>query len=290
MSQRAKSELILVFCTVIWAATFPIVKHGLRDVSPIALIALRFWIALIVLIPICRSEIWNLDRRTVKRGTILGLLLFGGFLTQTVGLQFTTASKSAFITSLLVVFAPILQLILEAKPPKKGNVVGVILVSCGLYVLTAPQGAGFSLGDALTLGAAILYALYLVYLDMITRHHSFMQLTFLQIGITALLASGSLYILEKPYFHWTWDLLLALAYLAILATLLALYLITRHQRQTTPTRSAVIFSLEPVFAALFSYLMLGEKLGSVTLAGAGIILAGLLISELSDALFKEKSA
>ena len=107
----------------------------------------------------------------------------------------------------------------------------------------------------------MLYALYLVYLDMITRAHSFVQLTFLQIGVTALLASSSLYFLEKPYLHWTRNLIPGLRVSAILATLLALYLITKHQKQTTPTRSAVIFSLEPLFAAIFSYFLLDEKLG-----------------------------
>jgi drug/metabolite transporter (DMT)-like permease len=288
MTRRTYSELILVFCTLIWAATFPIAKQGLRDASPIVLIALRFWIALVIFYPFCRTEVRRIDGRTAQRGTILGILLFGGFLTQTIGLHYTTASKSAFITSLLVVFTPIFQLILETKPPQAGNIIGVILVSSGLYVLTAPQGDGFNCGDVLTLGAAVLYALYLVYLDMITRSHSFMQLTFLQIGVTALLASSSLYVLEKPYLYWTGNLVLSLAYLAILATLLALYLITKHQCQTTPTRSAVIFSLEPLFAAIFSNLMLGEKFGIVALAGGSIILAGLLVSELSDALFKKK--
>jgi drug/metabolite transporter (DMT)-like permease len=287
VTPRAESELILVLCTLIWAATFPIAKLGLRDSSPIVLIALRFWIALVILFPFCRSEVMSIDGRTAKRGVILGTLLFGGFLTQTVGLHLTTASKSAFITGLLVVFTPVIQLILEGKSPKTGNVLGVILVSFGLYVLTAPQGAGFTLGDGLSLGAAALYAFYLVYLDMITREHSFVQLTFLQIGVTALLASSTFYFLEKPYLHWTANLLLRLAYLAILATLLALYLITKHQRQTNPTRSAVIFSLEPLIAAIFSYILLGERLGIVALAGGGMILAGLLVSELSDVLFKK---
>jgi drug/metabolite transporter (DMT)-like permease len=288
MTQRTQSELFLVLCTLIWAATFPIAKLGLHDASPIVLITLRFWIALVILYPFCRAEVLTIDRKTARRGAILGILLFGGFLTQTVGLHYTTASKSAFITGLLVVFTPIFQLILEAKAPKTGNIIGVILVSGGLYLLTAPQGAGFNRGDAWTLGAAMLYALYIVYLDMITRRHSFMQLTFLQILVTALLASSSIYFLEEPYLYWTRNLLLALAYLAILATLLALYLITKHQRQTTPTRSAVIFSLEPLFAAIFSYFILGEKFGKVALAGGSLILAGLLVSELSDVLFKKK--
>ena len=287
MTKRTRSELILGLCTLIWAATFPVVKQGLRDASPIVFISLRFWIALIILFPFCRSEILRMSGLTAKRGAILGTILFAGFLTQTVGLQFTTASKSAFITGLLVVFTPIFQLILEGKPPKSGNIIGVVLVSGGLFLLTAPQGAGFTVGDALTFGAALFYALYLVYLDIITRAHSILQLTFLQIGVTALLASSSLKFLEKPYLHWTPSLFLALGYLSVLATLLALYLITKYQRDTTPTRSAVIFSLEPLFAALFSYLLLDEQLEKMSLAGGGIILTGLLVSELSDVLFKK---
>jgi len=125
----------------------------------------------------------------------------------------------------------------------------------------------------------------LVTLDMVTRRHSFVQLTFLQILVTALLASASACFYEEPFVHLTPDLILALGYLALCATLLALFLITKHQRQTTPTRSAVIFSLEPLFAALFSYLMLSEKLGMVGMLGGIVILAGLLVSQLSDVLF-----
>ena len=141
------------------------------------------------------------------------------------------------------------------------------------------------MGDLLSVGGAVFYALYLVTLDMVTRRHSFVQLTFLQILVTALLASASACFYEEPFVHLTPDLILALGYLALCATLLALFLITKHQRQTTPTRSAVIFSLEPLFAALFSYLMLSEKLGMVGMLGGIVILAGLLVSELSDVLF-----
>ncbi|MFN8007945.1 MAG: EamA family transporter [Terriglobia bacterium] len=120
---------------------------------------------------------------------------------------------------------------------------------------------------------------------MVSPASPIVQLTFLQIGISALLASGSLYALETPHLQWCLELVLILIYLTPVATLLAFFLITKYQKFTTPTRAAIIFSMEPLLAALFSYFTPG-KLGFLGLVGASLIIAGLLISELSDVFFK----
>ena len=99
---------------------------------------------------------------TVLYGIILGILLSIGFITQTIGLQYTTASKSGFLTGLLVIFTPIFQLFIERKMPGKGNLLGVVLVAIGLFFLTSPQGQEFNLGDFLTLICAVVYALYII--------------------------------------------------------------------------------------------------------------------------------
>src|SRR5438876_8333995 len=164
MNPRTKAELFLLVCTLIWGATFITVKSSLRAVSPLFLIVLRFGIATAFFIPFCFSTLVRIDKPTLLKGWILGLLLFSSFATQTIGLEYTSASKSGFITGMLVVFTPIFQLLIERRPPKLGNVIGVILVTLGLYWLTAPQGAEFNHGDGLTLLGAGISGLYIVYL------------------------------------------------------------------------------------------------------------------------------
>jgi drug/metabolite transporter (DMT)-like permease len=248
------------------------------------LIALRFAIAGVLFTALTARSLRGMSPATVLRGVILGVLLFAGFATQTIGLQYTTASKSGFITGFLVVFTPMFQFLIERRPPRIGNVIGIVLVMIGLYLLTAPEGAEFNLGDGLTLVCAIMFALYIVYLDMFTQSHDVVQLTFLQFLTTALLAAVGAG-LEFPHLQWTVNLAFALGYLAILATLYTLFIQTKYQKDTTPTRAAIIFSIEPVFAAVFAYLILGEIIGAVGVLGGGLIVAGLLVSELADVIF-----
>ncbi|MGB2869182.1 MAG: DMT family transporter [Bacteroidota bacterium] len=279
---RTKAELFLLSVTLIWGTTFVLTKIVLEHVSPFVYIALRFGIASVLFGSLFPRRILSLKKDVVVKGGILGLLLVSGFALQTVGLQYTTASKSAFITGMLVVFTPVCQLIIERKPPKVGNVLGVLLVSAGLYFLTSPEGSSLNIGDAMTLGCALTFALYIVYLDLFGKEHDSAQLTFMQFisstVVGVMLAVG----LESPVLKINTTFLAVLAYLAIFATIIAMYVQTRYQKDTTPTRSAVIFSAEPVIAALFAYWVIDERLGMLGVVGGGMIVAGVLVSELSD--------
>lgn len=288
MNPRTKAELFLLACTLIWGATFITIKSSLSEVSPLVLITLRFGIAAALFIPFCFSTLLKIEKTAVLEGWILGLLLFASFATQTIGLEYTSASKSGFITGMLVVFTPIFQLLIERRPPKLGNVIGVILVTLGLYGLTAPKGAEFNRGDGLTLLSAGISGLYIVYLDLFSKKHDAAQLTFLQMAATVVLAACGAALFERRQVILSSHFLLALAYLSIMATLLTLHLQTRFQRQTTPIRAAIIFSLEPLFSAAFAHVFGNEIIGGLSLLGGAMIVAGLIISELSDVIFPEK--
>jgi drug/metabolite transporter (DMT)-like permease len=285
INRQTKAELYLLACTFIWGGTFVVVKHGLADSSPFLMVAVRFGIAALLFLPFSFRSLLKCDRRVVGKGLILGLLLFSGFAAQTVGLLYTTASKSGFITGMLVVFTPIFQLVIERKPPKMGNLIGVLFVSVGLYLLTSPRGAEFNRGDVLTLVCAVLFALYIVYLDIFTKEYDVSQLTFLQMVVTIGLACVCASVWEHPHFNLTLSLALSLGYLSILATLLTLSLQTCYQKETTPTRAAIIFSLEPVISAVLAYSIEKENIGRLGIVGGAIIVVGLLISELSDCIF-----
>jgi drug/metabolite transporter (DMT)-like permease len=203
-------------------------------------------------------------------------------------MKFTTASKSAFITGLMVVFTPIFQLIIERKAPKIGNIIGVVLVAIGLYLLTSPKGAEFNIGDALTLVCAVLFSIYTVYLGVYGKDHDPAHLTFIQFVSTTILAAMAIPFLETAHLNMTFNFLLNLAYLAVMPTVVALYVMAKYQKYTTPTRSAIIYSMEPPFAALFAFFIIGEQIGMIGAVGGILILLGLIVSELSDVIFTLK--
>jgi len=284
VTKRITAELFLLGTTFIWGGTFVIVKVGLEDISPLLLVAVRFSIAATLFFLLFYKQILPISRAALRKGSWLGLLLFLGFVLQTVGLNDTTPSKSAFITGTLVIFTPIFQLMIEKRAPKAGNIAGIVIVMIGLWFLTAPAASlfqvGFSLGDGLTLLCAVVFGAYIVYLDLISKDGNNIQLTFLQILCTSILAWVSVWIFERPRFLPTENALWALAYSAILATIVTTYVQTRYQRDTTPTRAAIIFTLEPVWAAALSFLLLHEKVGPLGMLGGGLIILGILISEL----------
>jgi drug/metabolite transporter (DMT)-like permease len=285
MTSRTRAELFLLSITFVWGSTFVITKDALQNVSPFLYTAIRFTFAALLLGLAFFKTIFPGFHRSLAKGGILGALLFIGFMLQTIGLQYTTASKSAFITGLLVVLTPICQIVIEHRPPALGNLLGVLMVTVGLYLLTSPQGSAFNVGDLLTLGCALCFALYIVYLDIFSQTVNTMQLTFSQFSVAGLAGLAGSLLFEEIRWSPSSQLIGALAYLTVFATLIALLVQTKYQKETTPTRAAVIFSAEPVIAAVFAYFVFDEKIGMMGVVGGGMMVAGMLISELSDILF-----
>ncbi len=286
MTKRSRAELYLLLVTFIWGSTFVVTKSLLQETGPFLYTAVRFLVASVVFAALFFGRLRTMGREPILKGAILGLLLFVGFATQTVGLLYTTASKSAFITGMMVVFTPFCQLLIEGKPPRLGNLVGIAFVMVGLYSLTSPSGSHFTLGDGLTLVCAISFGFYIVYVDIFSQKCDETHLTFMQFVVTAALAGVTMLFFEDIRFTLTMATTLKISYLAIFATIIALFVQVKYQKDTTPTRSAVVFSVEPVIAAIFAYFVLGEHIGGYGILGGGLIVTGVLISEFSDTLFK----
>jgi len=291
LTSRTRAEFYLFSLTIIWGSTFVLTKFILEDASPFVYVAIRFLTASLLFAAFFFRELRSFSKDGVVKGLVLGVLLFLGFILQTIGLKFTTASKSAFITGLMVVFTPIFQLIIERKAPKIGNFIGVVLVSIGLYLLTSPKGSEFNIGDILTLICAVLFSIYIVYLGIYGKECEPAQLTFIQFVSTAILATIAIPFLETARLNLTFNFLLNIGYLAVMPTVVALYVMAKYQKYTTPTRSAIIYSMEPPIAAVFAFIIVGEQIGMLGIVGGILILSGLIISELSDVVFKrmEKS-
>lgn len=281
MKGRFAAEGWLVVCTLIWGGTFSFSKSALDSASPLLVVALRFALAASVLLIFGFREIRKIGSHAVRAGLILGALMFVGFATQTAGLKYTTASRSGFITQLLMIFTPLFQWWIEKKKPRLSNVAGAAVVIVGMYYLTSPEAGGFNQGDALTLICAVENGLYIVLIDVYAKRLPVLQIVFLQIVVAGILAGiGSIF--ESPYFTPTLPLLGFVLYLGIPASVGAVYLQNRFQKESTPVRASIIYSLEPVFAALFAMMFLGESLGGTGIFGAALILFGILVSELSD--------
>lgn len=297
-NSKYKSEIILIFVTVLWGATFVIVKEALNEISPMLFIAVRFIITALFLLPFIVRK--NFDLKSIYPGIILGILLFAGFATQTVGLKFTSATKSGFLTGTSVIMIPLLQILIEKRPPTKGVVLGVIIVMLGITFLSSGGnsfgtllqdfGSNFNFGDGLTLVCAFFFALYIIYLDVETKKHNFWVLLFVQIVTTMILAIlfsivFSVTGLEEVKYSYSTKLILAILYTAIFATLITTALMTKYQKNITPTKAGIIYSFEPLFAAIFAFYLLGEKITNFGYLGAGLILFGLLVSELYESIF-----
>jgi len=281
MTTRSRAELFLLSITLIWGSTFVTSKYLLETLSPLMYIGIRFACATAIFALMFPRKVFSTPKSSWVKGGILGVLLFSGFASQTIGLQYTGASKSAFITGMMVVFTPLCQLLIERRAPKIGNIIGIVLVSFGLYFLTSPGGSEFNLGDGLNLVCAVTFGFYIVYLDVFSKDHDAVHLTMAQFVTCTVLGVAGGILFETVRFTPTLGGIFALAYLIVFATVIALYVQNRFQKDTTPTRSALIFSVEPVLAAVFAYLLLGEVLGVIGILGGALIVGGVLVSELS---------
>jgi len=286
---QRRAEAALIVNTLIWGSTFVLVKQALRDVSPILFLALRFTLATIVLLVLFRGSSFGSWSRTrnprwsLAGGALAGAFLFSGYAFQTIGLQFTSAPKSAFLTGLTAVMTPLLAAVVYRKKPRTLEIGGVLVATCGMALMTLPTlpGATFAMnrGDLLTVCCAACYAAHILTLSRFSATAGFELLSTAQIGVSALLAWALFRGMETPRVRWTPGVWAAIVITGVFATALAFTFQAWAQRYTTSTRTALIFMLEPVFAWITSYLLTGETLSTRAAAGAGLILAGILVVE-----------
>lgn len=286
------AHILLVATVCVWGATFVLVKDALRDATPLLFNLLRMSLAFVVLAAVNWRHLRGLSRRAVVSGAVVGALLAAGYQFQTSGLARTSPANSAFITGLVVVFVPLFTFVPRLRPagtqaPGWTAVAGALLAFAGLLLLTTPTGTAWGdlftsigLGDLLTLVCAVAFAGHLLALAHTSPGLPAGQLATLQIGFAALCMLVTLPLGEHPNAVFTPRLLLALGVTSVLATAAAFTIQSWAQQHLPPTHTAVILSLEPVFAWLTALLFLHERLGPRALCGAGLILAGIALTEL----------
>ncbi|HVG60297.1 MAG TPA: DMT family transporter [Hyalangium sp.] len=281
---RLQADSALMLLTVLWGTTFVVVKDALSDGDPFSFLALRFGVGAVVLSVLSGRKM--LSPIHLRRGGVLGLFLFVGFAFQTVGLKYTTPSRSAFITGLYVLLVPGVMLVLFRRVPRMSSLVGVVLSAMGLYYLTGAEvsSAGLSRGDLLTLGCAVAYAFHIAFTDRYAPKAEAGALVAVQLWVVALLSAACLPFVETRV-EWTPAFLGAVAFCGVFASALALSVQTWAQARTSAVRAAIIYSLEPLFAGAFSVVLGYETLGVREWVGGGLIVLGVLVAELGSSLW-----
>lgn len=281
-----QADLALVATALIWGATFVLVKQALEDVSTLLFLSLRFTLATAALGVVFRPLPSKLagGRALLGGGVLAGSCLFSGYVLQTVGLRYTSASKSAFLTGLSIVMVPLLGALVRGKAPRRREALGVAAATAGMGLMTLEGDLpGVNIGDVLTVCCAVGFAAHILVVGHYAPRLSFQGLSLMQVATAAALATGSFWWVEMPVIRWRAGVAAALVVTGLLATALAFSIQAWAQQYTTPTRTALIFALEPVFAWLTSFLVAGEVLSLRASLGALLILGGILLVELKPA-------
>jgi drug/metabolite transporter (DMT)-like permease len=276
--KRYVAEAALVGAALLYGVTFPLVHDALDDITPFAYLVGRFGIATLLLapatIPALRAR--GPERRMLLRaGLTAGAIMFGGYATQTIGLQYTSPSTSAFLTGLYVIITPVIESAISRRPPRPPVIAGIVVATVGLYLLTGAD-VHLARGEVFTLVCAVLFACHIVYISAYTNLLRPLQFGTLQLGAVALLSvapaaeqgAGSLSALA----------VFAVVFTGVACSAVALPLQLWGQQRIPATRAALILLAEPVFAGIAGYVG-GERLTAGQLAGAVAILAGIVISE-----------
>ncbi|MBN2304784.1 MAG: DMT family transporter [Anaerolineae bacterium] len=280
--KRWQADGSLGFVALIWGSTFVMVQNALDAVDPLTFVAWRFILAAVFMTALFYRRARNVTRDEIKAGALIGVWLTCGYIFQTVGLQHTTTAKAGFITGLSVVIVPALATVLLRRPPGRGPVLGILAATVGLGVLTLNRNLSVQTGDLWVLACAFAFALHITSVAHFSPRCDPVRLAIIQIAAVGVLGTGAAFLFESPTLDLpasTWGVI---AFTGVAATALAFGLQVYVQRFTTPTHTALIFSLEPVFAALFGWLWASEILGAKELIGCGLILLGMVIAELGD--------
>jgi drug/metabolite transporter (DMT)-like permease len=289
-SKRVRADIALAVTALIWGSTFVVVKDALADVSVFVYLAVRFAMAAVVMAAFFWRSLRTLDRTAIWAGAQIGFFMFAGYAFQTTGLQFTSPSKAAFITGSSVVIVPIVLAVFGGRRLNAWIWAGAIAALAGLYFLTVPPEGlgGLNYGDPIVFGCAVSFAVHMIFIARHVQKHSVGALAVVQVATTAVLATIAIPLLsiahiEQPRWSWSGTLVFAVLVTAIGSTAFGFSAQTWAQQYTSPTHTAILISLEPVFAAITSWFVAHEHLTPRILLGAGLIFVGIILAELKGA-------
>ncbi|MHA1728918.1 MAG: DMT family transporter [Promethearchaeota archaeon] len=279
------SEILLVCVNVLWGTSFILTKITIETVPLMFYMGIRFFFGAVAFLPFFKYFKF-FDKKLLKISFIAGFLYFISNILQTIGLQYTSASKAAFITALGLIFVPIILALYYKKKIESNIWIALILASVGTYILSFAGIEVFTIGDPLILICAVIYAIYIIYLDLHVKEVNFLLFSMFQLIFMSGFSFLSSLIFEDFYYIFgvgssvifTMQNWLVLIYMGVVVSCVTFIFQSYGQRHIAPSRAAIIFTLEPVFATIFALIIGGEQLVIQTVFGAILIFAGILLS------------
>lgn len=284
-----KKEKVWVFAlmavTVLWGWSFSAIHQALLELRAPVFNAYRFIVGAVAILPFVAKKLGHSTRLDWLAGGLAGVVLFLVFSLQTAGIAYTTASNAAFITGLAVVFTPFLAKVLLKQNPKRQQIIGAALATIGLALLTIND---FSVhgGDALILACAVFIALHIIVLAKVSKNHDAALLAFIQVLVVALLSflwALSSEQLSLPHASQTYS---TIVIMGVVGTAIAYFVQTKAQVLTSPNKIALIIVLEPVFGGLFGYVLAGDRLTTINIMGAVLIIVAMVVAEMKWRVIK----
>lgn len=277
-----RADFLLLTVAVAWGVTFLMVQDAIKTVPVYAFLFWRFLIATVLMGFIAYKFFKTINKETIIYGVILGIFLFSGFSTQTFGLSYTKSSIIAFLTGLNVIIVPFIAYVFFKQHVRKMVFLGSVFAVIGLYLLTMSGELSFGFGEILGLICAAFFALQIAYTDIFSKKVNVFTLVFFQFVTVTILSLGFSLFIEDVTFNidMNYSFQKAVIITSIFATVYAFLIQTYMQQFTTPTKTAIIFAMEPVSAGLFGYFIGNEILNSTQIIGAVIILFALLLAEI----------
>jgi drug/metabolite transporter (DMT)-like permease len=289
MKYSFRADIALILVTFFWGIGFPAVKFTLESIGPLYLIAVRFLIAGLLLSIIFYKKMLSIDKSILKPAFWLSILIYITYVFAMVGIKYTTASKSAFLCCLALIFVPIIGYILNRTRIKSNTAVGILICVIGLFLMTyAAEGINLNLGDVLCILSSAAFAFQIIFTEKYVSDFDTTLLAILQMYFAAIIGVIVAFIFEPFPVSVTPKSLYSLLFMAVLCTALAFWIQTTCQKFTTASHVAIIFTMEPVFGALASWLLLGERLGARGIIGGVLIIASMIISEIEIPFLNKK--
>lgn len=285
---RYLAILGLILVTVIWGCGFPISDMALESLSPFQIMTVRFFLATLFMGLLAAKQIKSIQRAELKAGFLMGCALFTGFGLQIVGLQYTTASKNAFLTATNVVIVPFIAFVIYKKKVSMTEMAGAVLAILGVGLLSLKSDFTLGLGDALTLLCAVGFAFQIFFTSEFVDKYRVAALNLIQMATAFVLSCISMFIFGETHFQATPKSWLSVLYLGLISTSLSYLIQTTCQKYVDETKAAIILSMESVFGTLFSIWILKEQVTIRMVIGCAIILIAVLIANMATPAADEK--
>lgn len=274
----SRQEIALVLITIIWGATFLIIRNALLYTGPLFFVALRFCFATALMSMVSFSVLPKLTGRELFAGLMIGLAVFGGYTLQTFGLQYITASKSAFISAAYVPLVPVLQWLVLRRSPGRAMWTGIVLAFVGLILLAGPDGVslGYGAGELFTVLSALSIAIEILLISFFARDVDTRRITVIQVAVVMAAAFALMPVVGETIPVFSWTLVWSAAGLGVASGLIQ-FIMNWAQKSVSPTRATLIYAGEPVWAGIFGR-MAGERLPHTALLGGVLVVLGVIVS------------